>query len=138
MAAPLLRPDCAIAMFPSSLGVAGAAQLRTSCARTEATFAVFVVVTLIVIFSIAKFPRWAKLLPIWIGSAYTFIWVPLTLGYENASELAFKASGLTKPEWINIVSGDSRTRFSICASLLAALIVSLNAWVTRWESKNNN
>ena len=138
MAAPLLVGKCAAAMMPSSLGLPGSTELRLSCAKTEAAFALFVVVVLVVIFSLVKFPTWAKLVPVWVGAFYSFVFVPISLGYQNANEIAYKASGLSKSEWVNMVSGDSRTRFSILASLLSALILSLNSWITRWELKHSS
>lgn len=65
------------------------------------------------------------------------LWVPLRTQLDNASELAFMASGLSKTEWLNTISADSRTRLTVFASLTAALIVSLNAWITRWENSGN-
>ena len=136
MAAPLVRPGCALAAFPSSLGVPGAADLRTSCGITETKFALTVAGLLFVIFSAFKFPKWGKLLPLWISGGYALIYVPLNVMYENASELAYSSSGLSKMDWINIVTADGRTRFSVMASIFAAFVVSLNAWVTRWEQRN--
>ena len=84
-----------------------------------------------------KTPKWARFLPIWIASAYGLLFVPATVVFENASELAFLGQKtLSKTEWINLVANDSRTRLSLCVSLISAFIVSLAAWLNRWDVKS--
>ena len=41
---------------------------------------------------------------------------------------------MSKNEWVNYVSADSRVRLSVIASLTAAFIVSANAWIQRYEN----
>lgn len=133
----ILKPDCALASMAASLGREGGKQLRIECAKFE-TFWVLVIATgLVLTFWAFQFPTWARLLPVWIGAGYALVYVPFRTTLDNASEMAFKASGLSKTEWLNTISADSRVRLTVFASLTAAIIVSLNAWITRWEASNN-
>ncbi len=129
----LVKPGCALASFPASLGIEGATILRQSCGVTETMMSVIVGLVIYGIFSWIKFPKWARNLPLWILGIYGLIYVPLNVIYENASELAFLNSKMSKSEWISLISNDQRARFSICASLLVALILSGNGWLSRWE-----
>ena len=106
-----------------------------SCGITETTTALVVAGALFCVFTVFKFPKWGKMLPLWISGVYALFYVPLNVLYENASEVAYQASSLTKMDWIGLVTADARTRFSIMASIFAAFVVSLNAWVTRWEQR---
>ena len=107
------------------------------CGKYEALVAMVLAICLVLIFWAFNFPTWARLLPAWIGGAYAILYVPLRTNLDAASESAFQASGLSKSEWLSTISADSRTRLTVFASLTAAVIVSLNAWITRWEASNN-
>lgn len=133
----IVKPDCALATMAASLGKESGKALRFECAKSE-TFAVLVVaIGLVLAFWAFNFPTWARLLPFWIGGGYALLYVPFRTRLDNASEAAFQASGLTKTEWLGTISADQRTRLTVFASLTAALIVSLNAWITRWEASSN-
>lgn len=85
-----------------------------------------------------KIPKWLRFLPVWIGGAYSIFFVPATVVFENASEVAFLGQKtLSKTEWINLVANDSRTRLSLAVSLMSAFIVSLAAWLNRWDLKRH-
>ena len=133
----IVKPDCAIAGMASSLGREGGKVLRIECAKTETFLVLIIAIGLVLTFWAFKFPTWARLLPVWLGGGYAVLYVPIRTALDNAGEVAFLASGLTKTEWINTISADSRVRLTVFASLTAALIVSLNAWITRWENSNN-
>jgi hypothetical protein len=133
----VIKPDCALATMAASLGKESGSSLRFECAKSE-TFAVLLIaIGLVLTFWAFNFPTWARLLPVWIGGGYALVYVPFRTRIDNASEAAFLASGLTKTEWLNTISADQRTRLTVFASLTAALIVSLNAWITRWEASKN-
>ena len=70
------------------------------------------------------------------ASGIYIVWSFLGVLSDNASDQLWKASALDKKEWLNMISADSRTRFTVGASLISAIIVSLNAWITRWENQN--
>lgn len=133
----LVKPSCALATMASSLATEGGKQLRLDCSYTEIIIVLIVGIICVITFWSFNFPKWVRLLPVWIAGGYSLIWVPLRTQLDNASELAFKASGLSKTEWLNTISADQRTRLTVFASLTAALIVSLNAWITRWDNNNN-
>jgi hypothetical protein len=133
----IVKPDCALASMASSLAKEGGTNLRFECAKTEALFVLILGIILISTFWAFNFPKWVRLLPVWIAGGYTLVWIPIRTRLDNASEAAFLASGLTKTEWLNTISADQRVRLTVFASLTAALIVSLNAWITRWENTNN-
>ena len=133
----LIKPDCALAPMAASLAKPGAQMLRVECAKTEALAILVIAISLVLIFWSFNFPTWARLLPAWIGGAYAILYLPIRTQLDKASEAAFMASGLTKTEWINTISADQRVRLTVFASLTAAIIVSLNAWITRWEASNN-
>ena len=101
------------------------------------TIGIATVVVFLILLAV-KVPLWVRLIPVWIGSAYSFLFVPATVVFENASEIAFMGqSTLTKTEWINLVANDSRTRLSLLVSLMSAFIVSLAAWLNRWDLKRH-
>lgn len=133
----IVKPDCALASMASSLAKEGGSSLRFECAKTEALFILIIGIICIATFWAFNFPKWVRLLPAWIAGGYTLVWIPLRTRLDNASEAAFVASGLSKTEWLNTISADQRTRLTVFASLTAALLVSLNAWITRWENSNN-
>jgi hypothetical protein len=133
----IVKPDCALASMASSLAKEGGSSLRFECAKTEALLILIIGIICISTFWAFNFPKWVRLLPVWIAGGYTLVWIPLRTRLDNASEAAFMASGLTKTEWLSTISADQRTRLTVFASLTAALIVSLNAWITRWENTNN-
>ena len=133
----IVKPACAVATMAASLGSEGGKVLRTECAKTETFVVLLIAIGLVLTFWAFNFPTWARLLPVWLGAGYGILYVPIRTALDNSSEVAFMASGLTKTEWINTISADSRVRLTVFASLTAALIVSLNAWITRWENSNN-
>jgi len=133
----VVKPDCALATMAASLGKEGGTALRFECAKSETFAALVIAIALVLTFWAFKFPTWARLLPFWIGGGYALLYVPFRTRLDNASEAAFLASGLSKTEWLNIISADQRVRLTVFASLTAAVIVSLNAWITRWEASSN-
>lgn len=126
-----------MAGLAASLGKEGASALRWSCGKTEAAVLFSIAVVLVSVFWAIGFPRWARLLPLWISLGYAFLYIPARVYLDNTSEAAFKASGLSKSEWLGTISADQRTRLTIFASISAALIVSANAWISRWEAQQN-
>lgn len=59
---------------------------------------------------------------------------------DNQSDAIFKqvSDKMSKSDYLNMIFADSRTRFTVAASLISAIIVSLNAWLTRWENQQKN
>jgi xanthine/uracil permease len=81
-----------------------------------------------------NFARFIVNIPVWIGIFFGLIYSPIRAHFDNVSELAFISSEMSKNEWVNYVSADSRVRLSVIASLTAAFIVSANAWIQRYEN----
>lgn len=126
----LFDTKCAEVGF-ASLGKDGLEGLKASCAKLDGIFVLGVSIALTGIFWLLKLANWAKVAPAIFGVIYTIAYLPYRFKMDIANEFAFKASGLTKSEWISGMGADSRTRLSVIASLTAAVIVSLNAWTTR-------
>jgi len=108
--------------------------LRSLCSQTGITVIVAVCTIAVAILYSLKFARWIVNIPLWIGFFYGLIYSPISAHFDNVSELAFLSSEMSKNEWVNYVSADSRVRLSVIASLTAAFIVSANAWIQRYEN----
>lgn len=132
--APIVNAECATASFAATLGKDNAAALRSSCGRTDAAIFLLLCISAVAILVAVNGPNWSRLLPVFLGLGYALLYVPLRTAYDNASDMAFKASGLTKSEWLGAIAADQRTRLTVMASLTAAIIVSANAWISRWEA----
>lgn len=115
----------------AALGKEGLNGLKARCAKLDGVFVVGICILLTGIFWLLKLANWAKVAPAIFGVIYTVAYLPYRFKMDLANEFAFKASGLTKSEWISGMGADARTRLSVIASLTAAVIVSLNAWTTR-------
>lgn len=137
MASALVRPECVIAGFATSLNKAvdKAAEIRMSCAQTDVIIFLLVAGTVISVFYYLNFPRWSKNLSFIVTGAYIAIWIPLKVMFENASHMAQVESGFSRSEWVNLVTADQRVRFTAIISIAAAFIVSGNAWLARLEAK---
>lgn len=107
--------------------------IRIACSKLDSLVVVVVCILLSATFWILKFPKWTKLLPVYLGFGFSLLYNPIRFQMLNNNQVAFKSSGLTKLEWLNSEAADSRTRLSVFASLFAATIVSANAWITRFE-----
>lgn len=136
-ASALLRPDCAVSGLLSTIGKPDGPLLRYDCAKSEIIIFLALCVLAVAILWTFGLPKWSVLLPVWITLGYAVVYVPLQLMVDNSSDLAFQASGLTKTEWLSIVTADQRTRLTVFASISAAIIVSANAWLSRWESSKS-
>ena len=118
----------------TSIGTLNGKSLRSLCTQTGITVILFVCTVAVAILYSLNFARWIVNVPIWIGFFYGLIYSPLSAHFDNVSELAFISSEMSKNEWVNYVSADSRVRLSVIASLTAAFIVSANAWIQRYEN----
>lgn len=137
IASYIFKPQCAASSLAASLGNPGAATFRLSCGITEIITIGVAGVAVFLILLAFKLPKWARFIPLWIASAYGLVFVPATIVFENSSEMAFMGQKtLSKTEWINLIANDSRTRLSLCVSLISAFIVSLAAWLNRWDAKS--
>ena len=131
----LIYKECASAALATSIGTANGQKLRGICTSTAISFVLTLCIVLIVVLYATKQKRWVVNLPIWFGIGYGLLYAPYTLHLDNVSELSFLESGMTKTEWVNHIAADARVRLSVIASLTAATIVSANAWISRYESK---
>jgi len=131
-------PECSGATLATSLGTVNGKSLRSLCTQTAITVTLAVCTLAVAILYGLNFARWIVNVPIWIGIAYGLIYSPISAHFDNVSELAFISSEMSKNEWVNYVSADSRVRLSVIASLTAAFIVSANAWIQRYENAQKN
>lgn len=138
MISSVFRPNCALSGFVPSLNksLAEAKNLRFSCSQTDVIIILSISISICAALYAIKSPLWVKNTPILLGLFYSIIWVPLRYSFDNSNHMAWLASGFSKNEYVNLVTSDQRTRLTVAASLTAAVIVSLNAWISRWESKN--
>jgi hypothetical protein len=128
--ASLFDLKCATAGF-ASLGKTGLEGLKKECSKLDGIFILGICIVLTLIFWFLKLSNWAKVAPAIFGSIYTLGYLPYRFQMDLANEAAFAVSGLSKSEWISGMGADSRTRLSVVASLTAAIIVSLNAWLRK-------
>lgn len=131
----LVFKECASAALATSIGTSNGKTLRGICTSTSISFVLALCIIAIVILYATKQKRWVVNLPVWFGIGYGLLYAPYTLHLDNVSELSFLESGMTKTEWVNHIAADARVRLSVIASLTAATIVSANAWISRYESK---
>ena len=136
MASTFFYPECSGATLATSIGTINGKNLRSLCTQTSMTVLLAVCTLAVVVLYSFDFARWIVNIPIWIGLFGGLIYSPLRSHFDNVSELAFISSEMSKNEWVNYVSADSRVRLSVIASLTAAFIVSANAWMTRIENNN--
>jgi len=137
MASTFFYPECSGATLATSIGTANGKSLRSLCTQASMTVILVACTLAVVLLYNFDFARWIVNIPIWIGLFGGLIYSPLRAHFDNVSELAFISSEMTKNEWVNYVSADSRVRLSVIASLTAAFIVSANAWMTRIENNSN-
>ena len=131
---PLVNPECAVSGIAATLGKDNASALRSICGNLDSILFIFLCTGLVGIFIAIDAPKVIKYVPVWLALGYALLYVPLRVAGENASDKAFQMSGLGKGEWLSAVAADSRTRLTVAASLTAAIIVSANAWISRWEA----
>jgi xanthine/uracil permease len=134
MASTFFYPECSGATLATSIGTVNGKSLRSLCTQTSMAFILSACTVAVAILYSFNFARCIVNIPIWIGLFGGLIYSPLRLHFDNVSELAFISSEMSKNEWVNYVSADSRVRLSVIASLTAAFIVSANAWMTRIEN----
>lgn len=134
MSSTFFYPECSGATLATSIGTVNGKSLRSLCTQTSMAFILAVSTVMVVILYNFNFARSIVNIPIWVGLFVGLIYSPLRLHFDNVSELAFISSEMSKNEWVNYVSADSRVRLSVIASLTAAFIVSANTWMTRIEN----
>lgn len=134
MASTFFYPECSGATLATSIGTVNGKSLRSLCTQTSITAILAVCTLAVALLYSFNFARSIVNIPIWIGIVFGLIYSPLRQHFDNVSELAFISSEMSKNEWVNYVSADSRVRLSVVASLSAAIIVSANAWMTRIEN----
>ncbi len=137
IASTFFYPECSGSTLATSIGTLNGKSLRSFCTQTAITAILAVCTAATALLYFFKFARWIVNFPIWIGIALGLIYSPLRLHFDNVSEMAFISSEMSKNEWVNYVSADSRVRLSVIASLTAAFIVSANAWIQRYENSQN-
>jgi xanthine/uracil permease len=137
MTSTFFYPECSGATLATSIGTMNGKYLRSLCTQTSMTVILALSTLAVVVLYSFDFARWIVNIPIWVGLFVGLLYTPLRAHFDNVSELAFISSEMSKNEWVNYVSADSRVRLSVIASLTAAFIVSANAWMTRIENNSN-
>jgi xanthine/uracil permease len=131
-------PECSGATIATSIGTVNGKSLRSLCTQTSMTIILSVCTVAVAILYSLNFARFIVNIPVWIGIFFGLIYSPIRAHFDNVSELAYISSEMSKNEWVNYVSADSRVRLSVIASLTAAFIVSANAWIQRYENAQKN